>query len=87
MTPDLIEQGVLFAEGVSRNDPCWCGSMQKYKKCHGRAREAAGLLPGALYGDVPLTKLAWSPAWSSAKYAHYHYSASAGYSYASGVLS
>ena len=19
-----------------RNDPCWCGSGQKYKKCHGK---------------------------------------------------
>jgi preprotein translocase subunit SecA len=21
---------------VGRNDPCWCGSGLKYKKCHGR---------------------------------------------------
>jgi uncharacterized protein YecA (UPF0149 family) len=21
---------------LSRNDPCWCGSGKKYKKCHGR---------------------------------------------------
>jgi preprotein translocase subunit SecA len=21
---------------VGRNDPCWCGSGQKYKRCHGR---------------------------------------------------
>ncbi|HVZ81303.1 MAG TPA: SEC-C metal-binding domain-containing protein [bacterium] len=20
---------------VGRNDPCWCGSGKKYKKCHG----------------------------------------------------
>ncbi|MBA2720262.1 MAG: SEC-C domain-containing protein, partial [Chloroflexi bacterium] len=20
---------------IGRNDPCWCGSGQKYKKCHG----------------------------------------------------
>ena len=20
---------------MGRNDPCWCGSGQKYKKCHG----------------------------------------------------
>jgi len=20
-----------------RNDPCWCGSGQKYKKCHGKS--------------------------------------------------
>ncbi len=23
-------------ERIGRNDPCWCGSGQKYKKCHGR---------------------------------------------------
>jgi len=21
---------------IGRNDPCWCGSGAKYKKCHGR---------------------------------------------------
>ncbi len=21
---------------VGRNDPCWCGSGKKYKKCHGK---------------------------------------------------
>jgi len=21
---------------LGRNDPCWCGSGLKYKKCHGR---------------------------------------------------
>ncbi|MDQ3128658.1 MAG: SEC-C metal-binding domain-containing protein, partial [Chloroflexota bacterium] len=21
---------------IGRNDPCWCESGQKYKKCHGR---------------------------------------------------
>jgi preprotein translocase subunit SecA len=21
---------------IGRNDACWCGSGQKYKKCHGR---------------------------------------------------
>ncbi|HWO49514.1 MAG: SEC-C metal-binding domain-containing protein [Solirubrobacterales bacterium] len=20
---------------MGRNDPCWCGSGKKYKKCHG----------------------------------------------------
>ena len=31
-----VEQRVLDAdEQVGRNDPCWCGSGQKYKKCHG----------------------------------------------------
>lgn len=23
-------------EKISRNDPCWCGSGKKYKKCHGK---------------------------------------------------
>ena len=23
-------------ERIGRNDPCWCGSGQKYKKCHGK---------------------------------------------------
>ncbi|HWT90273.1 MAG TPA: SEC-C metal-binding domain-containing protein, partial [Solirubrobacterales bacterium] len=22
-------------ENIGRNDPCWCGSGKKYKKCHG----------------------------------------------------
>jgi preprotein translocase subunit SecA len=26
---------------IGRNDPCWCGSGQKYKKCHMTADEAA----------------------------------------------
>jgi preprotein translocase subunit SecA len=21
---------------LGRNDPCWCGSGKKYKRCHGR---------------------------------------------------
>ncbi len=24
---------------LGRNDPCWCGSGQKYKKCHGKSEE------------------------------------------------
>ncbi len=31
-----VEQRVLAAdEQTGRNDPCWCGSGKKYKKCHG----------------------------------------------------
>ena len=22
-------------DDIGRNDPCWCGSGKKYKKCHG----------------------------------------------------
>ena len=24
------------ADQIGRNDPCWCGSGKKYKKCHGQ---------------------------------------------------
>ena len=31
-----VEQRVLDEhEQIGRNDPCWCGSGKKYKKCHG----------------------------------------------------
>jgi preprotein translocase subunit SecA len=30
-------QGAASAQGkIGRNDPCWCGSGKKYKRCHGR---------------------------------------------------
>jgi hypothetical protein len=28
---------------IGRNDPCWCGSGQKYKKCHMDADAKAGV--------------------------------------------
>jgi len=32
----VVEQRVIDDEHqVGRNDPCWCGSGKKYKKCHG----------------------------------------------------
>ncbi len=32
----VVEQRVLDTEHqVGRNDPCWCGSGKKYKRCHG----------------------------------------------------
>jgi preprotein translocase subunit SecA len=32
----VVEQRQLDPErDVGRNDPCWCGSGKKYKKCHG----------------------------------------------------
>ena len=32
----VVEQRVLDDEHqVGRNDPCWCGSGRKFKKCHG----------------------------------------------------
>jgi Predicted metal-binding protein related to the C-terminal domain of SecA len=32
-TPRPIVKSEL--ESIGRNDPCWCGSGKKYKKCHG----------------------------------------------------
>jgi preprotein translocase subunit SecA len=33
----VVEQRVLDEEHqVGRNDPCWCGSGKKFKKCHGQ---------------------------------------------------
>jgi preprotein translocase subunit SecA len=23
-------------DSIGRNDPCWCGSGKKYKRCHGQ---------------------------------------------------
>jgi len=34
--PAPVQQRVLSEEQtVGRNDPCWCGSGKKFKKCHG----------------------------------------------------
>jgi preprotein translocase subunit SecA len=34
--PAPVQQRVLDEEQqVGRNDPCWCGSGKKFKKCHG----------------------------------------------------
>jgi preprotein translocase subunit SecA len=34
--PPPVEQRVLSEEQtLGRNDPCWCGSGKKFKKCHG----------------------------------------------------
>jgi preprotein translocase subunit SecA len=34
--PELVETVVKDEhEKLGRNDPCWCGSGKKYKKCHG----------------------------------------------------
>ena len=41
--PTVVEESPP-GERVGRNDPCWCGSGKKYKKCHG----AEGPGPGRL---------------------------------------
>jgi preprotein translocase subunit SecA len=33
--PAVEQRRVDEAEQIGRNDPCWCGSGKKYKKCHG----------------------------------------------------
>jgi preprotein translocase subunit SecA len=36
LLPPVVEQRrVADAEQIGRNDPCWCGSGKKYKRCHG----------------------------------------------------
>ena len=36
MEAPIVEQRVVDEEHqVGRNDPCWCGSGKKFKKCHG----------------------------------------------------
>jgi preprotein translocase subunit SecA len=33
--PEVETRHVSEEEKIGRNDPCWCGSGKKYKKCHG----------------------------------------------------
>jgi preprotein translocase subunit SecA len=33
--PAVQQRRVEASEQIGRNDPCWCGSGKKYKKCHG----------------------------------------------------
>jgi methionyl aminopeptidase len=42
---------------IGRNDPCWCGSGRKYKKCHLRSDQARGGTPpagGRSRGGIPI---------------------------------
>jgi preprotein translocase subunit SecA len=35
--PAPVQQRVLDADQqVGRNEPCWCGSGKKFKRCHGQ---------------------------------------------------
>jgi preprotein translocase subunit SecA len=36
-TPAVVQRRVDEHDTIGRNDPCWCGSGKKYKKCHGAA--------------------------------------------------
>jgi preprotein translocase subunit SecA len=33
--PPVTQRRVSDDEQLGRNDPCWCGSGKKFKKCHG----------------------------------------------------
>jgi preprotein translocase subunit SecA len=33
--PAVQQRRVEEVEQTGRNDPCWCGSGKKFKKCHG----------------------------------------------------
>jgi preprotein translocase subunit SecA len=35
MAPAVEQRRVSDEETIGRNEPCWCGSGKKYKKCHG----------------------------------------------------
>ncbi len=41
---------------IGRNDPCWCGSGQKYKKCHHDADVAAGKSVNSIPARNPMIK-------------------------------
>ncbi len=30
-----VERQQLLRQCVGRNDPCWCGTGEKFKRCHG----------------------------------------------------
>ena len=34
-SPVVQQRRVDENEQLGRNDPCWCGSGKKFKKCHG----------------------------------------------------
>jgi preprotein translocase subunit SecA len=33
--PEVETRHVEDRDRIGRNDPCWCGSGKKFKKCHG----------------------------------------------------
>ena len=34
LTRKILGHPPKSAQNMNRNDPCWCGSGKKYKKCH-----------------------------------------------------
>jgi preprotein translocase subunit SecA len=37
LLPHVETRHISDEERIGRNDPCWCGSGKKFKKCHGAA--------------------------------------------------
>jgi preprotein translocase subunit SecA len=35
VVPHVEQRRLATDEQVGRNDPCWCGSGKKFKRCHG----------------------------------------------------
>jgi methionyl aminopeptidase len=31
---ERAKREMILKIGIKRNDPCWCGSSKKYKRCH-----------------------------------------------------
>ena len=40
---------------IGRNDPCWCGSGKKFKKCHGAQRPGAEDRPARVLCGIMVT--------------------------------
>jgi hypothetical protein len=53
-----------------RNDPCWCGSGKKYKKCHLQADEESARAEEAAEPEASLADAAWGQLLEAA--AHYN---------------
>jgi len=74
-------------ENIGRNDPCWCGSGKKFKKCHGESGGVAAAsgssemqkLSTVIVAFVVLCVVAVSSAWMltqtayALRYAHLYY--------------
>ena len=47
LIPVVEQRRVTDEEQIGRNDPCWCGSGKKFKKCHGAVALVAAVLAAA----------------------------------------
>ncbi|HET9554774.1 MAG TPA: type I methionyl aminopeptidase [Anaeromyxobacteraceae bacterium] len=56
-----MSEAALRAAKPGRNDPCWCGSGQKYKKCHLESDEQGATAPAPRRARAPLRPARVSP--------------------------